>query len=49
LNELVLMTHVLFGVGCIVTAVWLFVDVLHAHDVRRLTVGGRCSSLRGKF
>jgi len=32
MNELFLMTHVLFGVGCMVTAVWLFVDVLHAHE-----------------
>jgi heme A synthase len=32
MNEIVLMTHVLFGVGCIVTAVWLFVEVWHAHE-----------------
>jgi uncharacterized membrane protein YwaF len=33
MNEVVLMVHVLFGVACIVTAVWLFVDVLHANEV----------------
>ena len=30
MNEVILMAHVLFGVGCIVTAVWVFVDVLNA-------------------
>ena len=30
MNEIILMLHVLFGVGCIVTAVWVFVDVLNA-------------------
>jgi hypothetical protein len=29
MNELVLMAHVLFGVGCLLTTVWVFVDVLH--------------------
>lgn len=33
MNEVVLMVHVLFGVACIVTTVWLFVDVLHANEV----------------
>ncbi len=42
MNEIILMFHVLFGVGCIVTAVWLFVDVLHASEtnlkrIRRLS------------
>jgi len=32
MNEIILMFHVLFGVGCIVTAVWLFVDILHASE-----------------
>ena len=32
MNEMVLMAHVLFGVGCILTTVWLFVDVLHAQE-----------------
>jgi len=32
MNELILMAHVFFGVACIVTTVWLFVDVLHADE-----------------
>ena len=32
MNEIVLMAHVVFGVACLLTAVWLFVDVLHASD-----------------
>jgi hypothetical protein len=36
----ILMSHVLFGVACIVAAVWLFVDVLNAHEgnLRRIRV-----------
>ena len=30
MNEIILMAHVLFGLGCMLAAVWLFVDVLHA-------------------
>ena len=30
--EMILMTHVLFGVACIVTTVWVFVDVLNANE-----------------
>ena len=42
MNEIILMIHVLFGVACIITAVWLFVDVLHANEanlnrIRRLS------------
>lgn len=42
MNEILLMFHVLFGVACIITAVWLFVDVLHANQanlnrIRRLS------------
>ena len=32
MNEIILMTHVLFGLGCMVAAVWLFVDVLNASE-----------------
>lgn len=32
MTELLLMAHVLFGVLCIVTAVWVFVDVLNAGE-----------------
>lgn len=30
--QLILMSHVLFGVACIVAAVWMFVDVLNANE-----------------
>ena len=30
MNQLILMAHVFFGVACLVAAVWIFVDVLHA-------------------
>jgi hypothetical protein len=30
MNQLTLMAHVFFGVACLVAAVWIFVDVLHA-------------------
>jgi len=30
MNELILMAHVLSGVACVVTTVWVFVDVLNA-------------------
>jgi hypothetical protein len=32
MNEVILMTHVLFGVGCIVATVWVFVDALNANE-----------------
>jgi len=32
MNEIVLMLHVVFGMGCLIAAVWLFVDVLHASE-----------------
>ncbi len=38
MNEIILMVHVLFGVACMVTAVWLFVDVLHASEANRLRI-----------
>ena len=30
--EAVLLGHVLFGVACVLTTIWLFVDVLNAHE-----------------
>jgi hypothetical protein len=30
MNEIILMAHVLFGVACIITTVWVFVDTLNA-------------------
>jgi hypothetical protein len=32
MTELILMAHVLFGVACLISAVWIFVDVLHASE-----------------
>jgi hypothetical protein len=32
MNEIILMAHVLFGVACIVTTVWVFVDVLNTNE-----------------
>jgi hypothetical protein len=32
MNQVILMTHVLFGMLCIISAVWLFVDVLNASE-----------------
>jgi hypothetical protein len=34
-NEIVLMAHVLFGVACLVTAVWVFVDVLNFSEINQ--------------
>jgi hypothetical protein len=44
MNEVILMSHVLFGVGCMVAAVWLFVDVLQVNEanlarIRRMSWG----------
>jgi hypothetical protein len=30
MNQLILLSHVFFGVACIIASVWIFVDVLHA-------------------
>jgi hypothetical protein len=32
MNELILMAHVMFGVACLVTTVWVFVDVLNVSE-----------------
>ena len=50
MNEIILMAHVLFGVACLVTAAWLFVDVLHANEtnlvrIRRMSWGAWLPSL----
>jgi hypothetical protein len=44
MTEIILMAHVLFGVACLITAVWLFVDVLHVNEInlariRRTSLG----------
>lgn len=38
MSEIILMSHVLFGVACLLAAVWLFVDVLHASDANLLRI-----------
>lgn len=35
MNEIILMSHVLFGMLTIVTAVWVFVDVLNANEANQ--------------
>jgi uncharacterized membrane protein YwaF len=42
MSEIILMTHVLFGVACLLAAVWLFVDVLNAREANLLRI--RCLS-----
>jgi hypothetical protein len=32
MNELILMAHVFFGVACVITTVWVFVDVLNLSE-----------------
>jgi len=32
MNEIILMAHVLFGVGCVITTVWVFVEVLNLSE-----------------
>jgi hypothetical protein len=44
MNEIILMSHVVFGIGCMVAAVWLFVDVLQVNEgnlgrIRRISWG----------
>ena len=36
--ELILMAHVLFGVACLITAVWIFVEVLHASETNQTRI-----------
>lgn len=35
MNELVMMTHVLFGVACLLSTLWVFVDVLNASETNQ--------------
>ena len=37
-SDVVLMTHVLFGMLCIVSAVWVFVDVLNASEANQARI-----------
>ena len=38
MNEIILMSHVVFGVGCLLAAVWLFVDVLNASEANLIRI-----------
>ena len=38
MNELILMAHVLFGVGCLVSTVWVFVEALNASETNQLRI-----------
>src|SRR5208282_4733195 len=38
MTELFWMAHVLFGVACLVAAVWIFVDVLHATETNQVRI-----------
>src|SRR5579863_7922272 len=38
MSEIILMSHVIFGMGCLLAAVWLFVDVLNVSDTNLLRI-----------
>lgn len=38
MNEIILMAHVLCGVGCILATVWVFVDVLNARGANLIRI-----------
>lgn len=40
MKEILLMSHVLFGLTCIAAAIWLFVDVLHASPANAARIRG---------
>jgi len=42
MNEIILITHVLFGMGCILTTLWIFVDVLHASAANLPRIRSMC-------
>jgi hypothetical protein len=39
-TDVILMTHVLFGMLCIVASVWVFVDVLNASEANQARIRG---------
>ena len=47
MNEMMLMTHVLFGVACIVATVWVFVDVLNVNEsnLKRIEWASRAAAM----
>ena len=38
MNELILMAHVMFGVACLVTTLWVFVDVLNVSECNQTRI-----------
>ena len=38
MTELILMAHVLFGVACIITTVWIFAEVLNASETNQARI-----------
>jgi hypothetical protein len=38
MKEVVLFSHVVFGVGCLIATVWLFVDVLNARETNLIRI-----------
>src|ERR1039458_5299929 len=38
MNQLILMAHVFFGVACVLAAVWIFVEVLHASAANQVRI-----------
>ena len=58
MNEILLMAHVMFGVGCILSTVWVFVEALNAREanlmrIRRMSVAAAvfmwCAFLVGGY
>ncbi len=47
MNELILMTHVLFGVACIILAVAVFVDVWHVSETNLARIRKMCRAIAG--
>lgn len=39
-SDVILMTHVLFGMLCIIASVWVFVDVLNASEANQARIKG---------
>ena len=38
MNQLILMVHVFFGMACLLAAVWIFVDALHASPMNQARI-----------
>jgi O-antigen/teichoic acid export membrane protein len=38
MNEIILMAHVLFGVACVISSVWVFVETLNVSDTNQARI-----------